>query len=459
VTPLYVDTIFALASGAGRAGVAVIRLSGPQAGPALEKLSGQPLPKPRQAFRARFMDPVDGDIIDDGLALWFPAPASFTGEDVVEIHVHGGMAVRTALFGALSAFGGLRMADPGEFTRRAFENGKMDLTEAEGLADLIDAETQAQRRQARRQHDGELGRLYEAWRARLVRAQAMMEAEIDFSDEDLQTDVIRHAFREAADLDAEIAEHLNDSRRGERMRDGFYVAIIGPPNAGKSSLLNLLAQRDAAIVSDIAGTTRDIIEVHLDLGGYPLIIADTAGLNESADRIENEGIRRAKERAENADLKLAVFDTVQFCGDGGPDPLTAALVDKRTLIVVNKRDQFDGPLPARPFSVNEDERPVFPISVKTGTGVDALIQEMERQAAKGLGGSEGLGPTRERHRRALEECRDALARILVSPEQLPEPEFFGEDLRLAARSLGRITGRIGVEDILDVIFREFCIGK
>ncbi|MBL6941160.1 MAG: tRNA uridine-5-carboxymethylaminomethyl(34) synthesis GTPase MnmE, partial [Rhodospirillales bacterium] len=307
------ETIFALASGAGRAGIAVIRLSGPAAGKALERLSGGGLPVPRQATRTSFQCPKNQDtVLDDGLALWFPAPASFTGEDVAELHIHGGPAVIGAIVSALAGLPGLRPAEAGEFSRRAFENGKFDLTAAEGLADLIDAETDAQRRQAQRQSRGELGRLYDNWAERLIRAQALSEADIDFSDEDIPDDLIGEALAIAAELDQEIAAHLDDGHRGERLRAGLYLAIVGPPNAGKSSLLNRLAKRDAAIVSDIAGTTRDVIDVHLDLGGYPVIVADTAGLREARDSIETEGVRRARERAGDADMKLAVFDATDL---------------------------------------------------------------------------------------------------------------------------------------------------
>ncbi|MBT5373354.1 MAG: tRNA uridine-5-carboxymethylaminomethyl(34) synthesis GTPase MnmE, partial [Rhodospirillaceae bacterium] len=261
------DTIFALASGAGRAGIAVLRLSGPAAGQALEALSGGPLPQPRHAVRASFRNPdkEKPEILDDGLALWFPAPASFTGENVVELHIHGGLAVIDAMVKAISSVPDMRPAEPGEFSRRAFENGKFDLTAAEGLADLIEAETEAQRRQARRQSRGALGSLYDSWRERLIRAQALMEADIDFSDEDIPDDLVGDALAIAGGLEKEITAHLDDGHHGERLRAGLYLAIIGPPNAGKSSLLNRLAKRDAAIVSDIAGTTRDVIDVHLDL--------------------------------------------------------------------------------------------------------------------------------------------------------------------------------------------------
>lgn len=444
------ETIFALASGAGRAGIAIIRLSGPDAGRALQSLSGNGLPAPRQATRTSFQHPNNKDsILDDGLALWFPRPASFTGEDVVELHIHGGPAVIGAIVEALSRLPGLRPAEAGEFSRRSFENGKLDLTAAEGLADLIDAETDAQRRQAQRQSRGELGCLYDGWAAHLIRAQALTEAEIDFSDEDLPDDLVGEARAIGAELDQQIATHLNDGHRGERLRAGLYLAIVGPPNAGKSSLLNRLAKRDAAIVSDTAGTTRDVIDVYLDLGGYPVIAADTAGLREARDSIETEGVRRARERAGDADMKLTVFDATELDGEHGLDPLTLELVDGDTFVVLNKVDLVTGFLPG-----HIKKRPVFAVSAKTGSGLDALLDALQTQAAKLLAG-EGAGLTRHRHRIALTACRAALARAADAQE----PELMGEDLRLASRELGRITGSVDVEDLLGVIFSEFCIGK
>ena len=445
------DTIFALASGAGRAGIAVIRLSGTRAGSALSGLSGTSLPQPRLASRATFRALAGSDdILDDGLALWFPAPASFTGEDVAELHIHGGPAVIAVMLSALGQIDGLRPAEAGEFSRRAFENGKFDLTAAEGLADLIEAETEAQRRQARRQSRGELGRLYEFWRQRLIRAQALTEADIDFSDEDIPDDLITEAHSLAAALEQEIRTHLNDSHRGERLRSGLYLAIIGPPNAGKSSLLNRLAQRDAAIVSDIAGTTRDVIDVHLDLGGYPVIAADTAGLRESHDILETEGVRRARERADDADMTLVVFDATDLQTAPRLDPLTSGLIDEDTLVVLNKCDLVSGDLPE-----TIENRPAYTLSTKTGAGFDALLEALQGAVAERLAGGSGPGLTRQRHRNALIACHQSLLRALDSLE----PELMGEDLRLASRELGRITGRVDVEDLLDVIFSEFCIGK
>lgn len=453
-TPAAPPTIFALASGQGRAGVAVIRLSGNTAGDALCALTGRPLPQPRRADRARFGVPGSDQVLDDGLALWFPAPASFTGEDVAELHIHGGPAVIAAVLATLATLDGLRPAEAGEFTRRAFDNGKLDLTAAEGLADLIAAETEAQRLQAQRQYGGELARLYDGWRDRLVRALALIEAEIDFSDEELPAGLTDQVLADARKLDQDLKVHLADGRRGERLRDGLFLAIVGPPNAGKSSLLNLLARRDAAIVSDIAGTTRDVIEVHLDLGGYPLNVADTAGLRASSDAIESEGVRRALHHAAHADLKLLVLDGSDLRMDGVPEDIARGLIDDDTLIVLNKSD-----LATLPFPQDIEGRPVFEVSVKTGSGVDELLAGLEVRVADRLATGAGLAPTRERHRLALEDCRAALARVFAVRDPHGEMELMCEDLRLAARALGRITGRIDVEDLLDVIFGEFCIGK
>ena len=340
-------TLFALSSAPGRAGVAVIRISGPAAGAALCALMGRTdPPAPRLATRARFRDPDSGEPLDDGLALWFPAPHSFTGEDVAELHGHGGRATVAALLDALSRRPGLAPAEPGAFTRRAFEAGKLDLTAVEGLADLIDAETAAQRRQALRQMDGALARLTEDWRDRLMRALAHLEATIDFSDEDLPETLMSSLLAEVGALASEITAHLAQPPRGERLRDGVHVAVLGPPNAGKSSLVNALARREAAIVSAIAGTTRDVVEVHLDLGGYPVVLADTAGLRESADVIEQEGVRRAHARAEVADVRLVLLDGAT---GGPPDPALAPLLaDPDALVVWTKTDlRRDTPQPPR----------------------------------------------------------------------------------------------------------------
>jgi tRNA modification GTPase len=451
-------TIFALASAPGRAGVAVFRISGPQTAKAFALCGEGGLPEPRRAMLRKIRHPQDGGVIDEALVLWFPAPHSFTGEDVAEFHTHGGRAIANAVTECLRTLG-FRLAEPGEFTRRAFENGRLDLTEAEAVADLVAAETEAQRRQAWRQFEGALGGLYEQWRSRLMRALAHLEAAIDFSDEDVPADL---ADKQASTLRAladEITRHLDDKNRGERLREGFSVAILGPPNAGKSSLLNALAKRDAAIVSSIAGTTRDIIEVHLDLGGWPLILADTAGLRENAGEIESEGIRRALARAEHADIKLLVFDGAVW---PALDAATQKLVDEQTIMVMNKADVIGDRHSAfrirdsgsfQPRIPNPESQILF-LSAQTGEGIPELLAQLTKRIEKQFDVS-APPLTRARHREALEESRDCLMRALAANEA----ELRAEDVRLAMRALGRITGRVDVEDLLDVIFRDFCIGK
>ncbi|XEY19264.1 tRNA uridine-5-carboxymethylaminomethyl(34) synthesis GTPase MnmE [Azospirillum sp. HJ39] len=440
-------TIFALATAPGRSGVAVVRISGPEAGSALAALTGRPLPPPpRRAVLTQLRNPRSGDALDDALVLRFTGPASFTGEDVVELHLHGGRAVVSGVIEALGDLPGLRLAEPGEFTRRAFENGKLDLTEAEAVADLIDAETTAQRRQALRQMEGALGRLYDGWRERLTRALAHIEADIDFADEDLPGGVADAVRPVLAGLAGEIAVHLDDGGRGERLREGLHIAIVGAPNAGKSSLLNALARRDAAIVSARAGTTRDVIEVHLDLGGYPVVLADTAGLRDAAaDEVEEEGIRRARDRAARADVKVAVFDATTL---PALDAATLALIDRDTVVVFNKIDL------AAVTEPRPDLSPVM-VSAHSGAGLKELEERLTAFSADRLAIGSAPSLTRARHRAALADCRESLLRAL----EAPLPELAAEDVRLASRALGRITGRVDVEDLLDVIFRDFCIGK
>ncbi len=433
-----------MATAPGRAGVAVLRLSGPLAGSIAEKLTG-PLPKPRMAVLRTICD-SSGVSIDCGLLLWFPAPHSFTGEPVAEFHLHGGRAVVERMLQVLSNLPGARAAQAGEFTRRAFENGKLDLTAVEGLADLIAAETEAQRRQALRQMEGRLGIIYEGWRTRLLHALAHLEAEIDFSDEELPEGLSESVFITLTELSREIMDHIADGHRGEILRRGFRIAILGAPNVGKSSLLNMLVQREAAIVTPQAGTTRDVIEVNLDLGGYLVSIADTAGLRGTEDTIEAEGIRRAKLTAETADLKLLVFDAGTW---PGLDAQTLEWRDEAALCVLNKIDLYPEKL--------EYSKAYIPVSVLKGTGVDVLLQRIQDTVAARLGGGETPGLTRERHRRELGLCVESLDRALNHTEKAAE--LTAEDVRLAMRALGRITGRADVEDMLDVLFGEFCIGK
>ena len=435
------DTIYALSTAPGRAGVAVVRVSGAKAADAVVALTGRELPLPRQAVLRRFRDEAGGTI-DAGILLWFSGPESFTGEDVAEFHVHGGRAIIEAILAALGNVAGLRLAGPGEFTRRAVEHGKFDLTAAEGLGDLIAAETDAQRRQALRQYDGALAALYEGWRARLIAEAARIEASIDFSDEELPDDVFAKARAAIGSLAREIERHLDDGGRGEIIREGLRIALIGPPNAGKSSLLNALARRDVAIVSEFPGTTRDVIDVKLDLGGYPVVVADTAGLRETGDAIEVEGVRRALDRARAAELVVLVLD-------GQTDSRPPLAPDVETCLTVwNKRDLAKHA--TRDGEIN--------ISAKTGEGIDTFVAALTaRVGALADMQSESPPLTRARHREALLEAKDALLRALaVSDDQ---PELMAEDVRLALRALGRITGRVDVEELLDVIFRDFCIGK
>jgi|APSaa5957512493_1039668.scaffolds.fasta_scaffold11318_4 tRNA modification GTPase len=436
------DTIYAPATAPGRAGIAVIRVSGAQAGAALMAVTGRAaLPPPRQATLSNFVDPECGEALDRGLVLWFPGPNSFSGEDVAELHGHGGGAVVAALLAVLSRLPGCRLAEAGEFTRRAFQHGRMDLTQAEGLADLIAAETEAQRRQAQRQMDGALGRLYEGWRADLIGALAHLEAEIDFPDEDLPGGMWARQKPLLEALEKEISAHLDDGHRGERLREGCHMVILGAPNVGKSSLLNALARREAAIVSSQAGTTRDIVEVHLNLGGYPVVLADTAGLRQSGDAIEVEGVRRAQERGAQADLKIVLYDCAETPVPGAE---VLALLGDGGILVANKTDRAA----AAPTQG-------LPISIKTGAGLNDLLRRLGAEAGQRMGDGGSSGLTRARHRQGLEGCRDALLRSLDGVDE----ELVAEDVRLAARYLGRITGRVDVEDILDVVFGDFCIGK
>ena len=434
-------------------GVAVVRVTGRAAGVALDRLAG-PRPRPRRAA-LRPIGPAD-DPIDRGLVLWFPGPDSATGEDVAEFHLHGGRAVVGAVLDALAGLPDLRPAEPGEFTKRAFLNDRIDLTEAEGIGDLVAAETEAQRRQALRQMGGGLRALYDAWRGRLVRALAHLEADLEFPDEDLPDGVSSSVRATVAGLAAEIADHLADGRAAERVRTGIAVAILGAPNAGKSTLLNVLARRDAAIVSPVAGTTRDVVEVHLDLAGLPVALWDTAGLRHARDPVEAEGVRRSLARAEAADLRLVVLDGAAWPAvpPSVAPMLAGAGPGRDPLIVWAKADLRNDAGPANAVLRTEAPDGLW-IAAPTGTGLDRLEAALAERVAGLATLAGGLAPTRSRHRAALIETLAALARV-QSAEAL---ELAAEDLRLAAAALGRITGRVDVEDLLDVVFRDFCIGK
>jgi tRNA modification GTPase len=440
------QTIFAVSSGRPPSAIAIVRVSGPQAGAALKLLAGK-TPVPRLATRALLRD-AQSHPIDDAVVLWFPGPSSATGEDVAEFHVHGGRAVLAALFAALSAIEHMRPAEPGEFTRRAFDNGKLDLTEAEGLDDLIHADTDRQRRLALRQLRGLLGDKARDWRSRIIEAQALIEAGIDFADEgDVPAEVIAPALGKIDALRTEIEEVLASQGRGERLREGLVVAIAGPPNVGKSTLMNQFARREVAIVSPHAGTTRDVIEVQLDLDGCPVTLIDTAGIRETNDPVEQEGVRRARARAAEADLVLWLADADETLPQReGSTPVW---------LVRNKIDL--GARQAGPFGSGADADRIFRVSATRGDGLAELTAALVAFADTFFGSHEAGLITRQRQRTLLAETAQALRRsaaVIGEGEELA-----AEELRGAAYSLGRLLGRVDVEDILDVIFREFCIGK
>ena len=445
------DTIFAPATAPGRAAVAVVRLSGPRAGQALSALAGR-RPAPRRAALRR-LRALDGALLDEALVLWMPGPASYTGEDSAELHLHGGPAVVAGVLEALAALG-LRLAEPGEFTRRAFENGRLDLAQAEGVADLIEAETEAQRRQALDQLGGALGRARDAWRSDLVEALALFEAAVDFPDEDLPADVARRARPALERLLADLTRAVEGVDRAERVREGYAIALVGAPNAGKSTLLNALARREAAIVTATPGTTRDVIEATLRLGGYKAILADTAGLRETTDEVEAEGVRRARLRAGTADLRLWVVDGSGDAGFAAPAPESLRPGD---LCLVAKADLPAGDSVARALAEAAAlGLEAHVLSARRPEDVAALEAALTRQVVAALGSSEPPAATRLRHAALLSEAKSRLASALAMAE---DPELAAEDVRLAARALDRITGRIGPEDVLDRIFSTFCIGK
>lgn len=436
------DTIYAPASATAKSGVIVIRISGPRAKYALEQLGGK-VGSPKFTKFTQIYHPKNRSLIDECIAVYYPGPGSFTGEDTVELNIHGGKAVLNLTMEALGGIDGLRIAEPGEFSRRRFLNGKMDLTQAEGLMDLIDADTSAQHQQALRQLSGALGRLCENWRLQLLQVLSLVEAYIDFPDEDLPQDIIDGVTAKVAELNQQIVAHLDDNHRGEKLRDGFYIAIIGPTNAGKSSLMNVIAKRDVAIVSNIAGTTRDVIEIHLDLAGYPVTIADTAGIRESADFLENEGISRSLNRAENADLKILVLDV----NDKSISAQIEDLIDEKTIIVVNKVDGASSRV--------SEEMTSHHISTTKNIGINELLQTISNYVADFFVASDAPLITRQRHRENLQRCSLCLSEFSLSKDI----ELAAEDLRLAARYLSSITGKIDVEMILGEIFSSFCIGK
>lgn len=445
------DTIYALSSAAGRAGVAVIRVSGARAGQVLDVMTGG-RPAPRVAALRKFVRPGSQDPIDRGLVLWMPGPATFTGEDVAELQVHGGRAVVQAMLAAIGKIEGCRLAEAGEFARRAFAAGKIDLTEAEGLADLIDAETDAQRIQALRQAGGGLSVLYEGWRTELIGALALVEAAIDFSDEgDVSSSAMQRARDIVSALSGKLAQHLEDGHRGEILREGLQVVLAGAPNVGKSSLLNQLARRDAAIVSAEAGTTRDAIEVRLDLEGLPIVVTDTAGLRETDQIVEREGIRRTLQRADQADLIIWIEDAGSSPVEP-PDSIRARAADM--LYVLNKADLVSEGRPSR-------NGETLSVSAKTGENLDILIKRIAEVARERMAPREEPAVTQVRHRLHLEDCQRHLMAFAREDGDHADDlaELRAEELRLAAAALGRISGRVDVEDVLDAVFSRFCIGK
>lgn len=441
------NNIFALATPNGKAGVAIIRVSGPNAYEAIEAF-GCRIPKPRYASLQYIYDTVNKQLIDQAIILLFSAPNSFTGENVVEFHTHGSRAVINSMLTILNKLAEFRLAEAGEFALRSFRNNKMDLTQIEGLADLIDAETASQQRQAIKQMSGELESLYNNWRAAIIEILSLIEAYVDFPDEDLPTNIINQLNSSIEQLILEIGNHLADNRRGEKLRDGLSFTIIGEPNAGKSSLLNLLAHKEVAIVSELAGTTRDLIEVRLDLDGFLVNITDTAGIRSSSDPIEQEGIKRAINSANNADFIILIIDATKPIEKF----IKEELINEKTIIVINKIDLIDQ------LDTFDDQimnlKPSF-ISIKNNLGIAEFLTRLTNLVKAEINPSSNAPITRIRHRKHLQNVLNALQ--LFSLEK--EIELSAEDLRVAATSLGYITGKIDLEEILDSIFGKFCIGK
>ncbi len=442
-------TIYALSSGPGMSGIAVIRVSGPNAAKVTKLLIRGELPKPRIATFKKFSKINNSELIDEGILLWFPSPDSYTGEDMAEFHVHGSTAVVRSILNQLSKIEDCRLAEPGEFTRIAFHNGKINLLKAESISDLISAETEIQRQQAIKIMSGRSSDKFNFLREELLKILSNVEAKIDFPEEDLPDDVIKNIKIDSEKIRNEIEKILDDQKVGERIREGFKIAIIGPANAGKSSLLNHLSKRDVAIVSEIAGTTRDVIEVHLNLDGYPVVISDTAGIRESQDEIEKKGIRLALKRAEDADLNIIVIEpkSVDFTG------FLNDLVSEKSIIVINKIDLGYKNINQQIEKFN----PIF-LSIKNATNLDELIKRIKDKLKNKFVSSNETLITRERHRQSLEACVQNLKNF----EEKNSQEDFdkaAEDLRLATRHLGMIVGKVDVEEILGSIFSDFCIGK
>ena len=442
-------TIFALSTGPGISGVAVIRISGPETAKVLKNLTKLSLPKPRVATLRKISKINNSELIDEGIILWFPGPESYTGEDMAEIQVHGSKAVVDALHTSLSSIQNCRLAEPGEFTKRAFENGKINLLKAESIADLISSETEIQRQQAIKIMNGKSADEFNFLRKKLIRILSHVEAKIDFPEEDLPNNILDEIKNSSDEVTTKIKKILNDQKVGERIREGFKIAILGPTNAGKSSLMNHLSNRDVAIVSEIAGTTRDVIETHLNIDGYPVIISDTAGIRESKDEIEKKGIKLSLNRAEEADLKLVVVDakSLNFTG------VLKGLLDENAILVINKSDLLEKEIDSKIKNINH-----VLISIKDNKNIDELISKIKNNLKNKFITSDDILITRERHRQHLEQCLDHLNNFNKKKE-IEDFDKAAEDLRLATRHLGMIVGKVDVEEILGSIFNDFCIGK
>jgi len=442
-------TIYALSSGPGISGIAVVRVSGKDTSEVIKQITREDLPSPRVATLKKFNKIDTNELIDEGVIIWFPGPNSYTGEDLAEFHVHGSRAVISALHSSISKIKNCRLAEPGEFTKIAFQNGKINLLKAESIADLVSSETEIQRKQAIKIMSGKSSDQFNSWREKLLKILSHIEAKIDFPDEDLPKDILSEIQKTSDQISSEIKKILDDQKVGERIREGFKIAIVGPINAGKSSLLNYLSKRDVAIVSEIAGTTRDVIETHLNLDGYPVVVSDTAGIRDSKNEIEKKGIKLALNRAEDADLKLVIIDAknVDFTG------VLKDLVDENAILVVNKSDLLNGKL-------NEKlkKHDHILISIKNNSNLDKLILKIKSKLENKFLSHGDILITRERHRQHLEQCINHLQNF-KSKNGSEEFDKAAEDLRLATRHLGMIVGKVDVEEILGSIFNDFCIGK
>ena len=442
-------TIYALSSGPGVAGVAIVRVSGKETSTVIKLLTGKDLPKPRIASLRKINKINTSELIDEGIILWFPGPESYTGEDMAEIQVHGSKAVINALHSSISKIENCRLAEPGEFTKLAFQNGKINLLKAESIADLISSETEIQRQQAIKIMNGKSADQFNILREKLLKILSHVEAKIDFPDEDLPNNILDQIKNNSNEVIKKIEKILNDQKVGERIREGFKIAILGPTNAGKSSLINHLSNRDVAIVSEIAGTTRDVIETHLNIDGYPVIISDTAGIRESKDDIEKKGIKLSLNRAEEADLKLVVVDakSLDFTD------VLKGLLDENAILVINKSDLLEKEIDLEIKNINH-----VLISIKDNKNIDKLISKIKNNLKNKFITSDDILITRERHRQHLEQCLDHLNNFNQKKE-IEDFDKAAEDLRLATRHLGMIVGKVDVEEILGSIFNDFCIGK